>query len=848
MRVVLVGGGTAGHTSPLIATAEAIRRVCPSVVITCIGTASGMEATVLPAAGFDMRFVESVPLPRHLKVALLKVPRRLHVAVKQAAHILAQTRADVVVGFGGYVAAPVYLAARKAHIPIVVQEQNTLPGLANRLAARFATGVSTAFPGTVLPGAKFTGLPVRRAVTDLAARGRLTQQAQARQQFGLPVDGPVLLVSGGSLGAQRLNTATVAARDELLAAGVSVLHVWGKKNFPADAQRIDGAFGACYLPLSFVDDMTRAYAAADLMLARAGAATVAETGTVGLPCIFVPLPHGNGEQRRNAASLIDAGAGVEVADADLTAAKLMAMVLPMLRDTDKLVAMGAAAQTVMPPGAADRVAAMVLAAGGVPAAHLVEPIELVDLSQVQRAHFMAIGGAGMSPIAHLWHQRGIDVDGCDNAMSSVVTALRNDDVPVTIGHDPSHLDGVDTVVVSSAIRLDNPERVAAEAAGLRVWHRSAALAALMADHIDVAVSGTHGKSTTSAMIACELAAIDPSYVLGATLVQTNGAHHAGALGGVFVIEADESDGSYRQYTPQVVVLTNIESDHLDRWGTPANYAAGFAQFASGASVQRVVLSADDPGTVALAAQLDASRVISFGEADGATVRLSDMQTEGLSSSAVVTWPGGQAKLNIELPGLHNLRNAAAAFAAALALRDIGVSVSLDDVIAGLAAYQGIERRFQVIGRSSGITVVDDYAHHPTEVRAAVATARHVVGPNGRLVVCFQPHLYTRTRDFADDFGQALAGADIAVVADVYAAREDPLPGVTGELVAKAARVHGADVIYAPTLDECVDTLVGLITSDGKRLQDGDLVMTVGAGDVTTVGPALLARLKGDADD
>lgn len=468
--------------------------------------------------------------------------------------------------------------------------------------------------------------------------------------------------------------------------------------------------------------------------------------------------------------------------------------------------------------------------------NLVEPIPVTDLTPVRRAHFMAIGGAGMSPIAHLWRRRGIAVDGCDQQPSRVVDALVDDGVPVVFGHDPAHLAGVDTLVLSSAIRADNPERLAAEALGLRVWHRSAALAALMAGHIGVAVSGTHGKSTTSAMVTAGLAGIDPSYVLGATLVESGAASHAGA-GRVFVIEADESDGSYRQYQPQVVVLTNIEADHLDRWGTAAAYADGFWQFAQGPSVQQVVLNADDAGTAALAASIKAPGLITFGAHAGATVQVSDVTSSGLSSSATLTWPGGQARLRIGLPGRHNIANAVAACATALAVRQLGEPVDIDAVVAGLAAYRGIERRFQVVGQLGGVTIVDDYAHHPTEIAAAVATARQVAGAGRHLVVCFQPHLYSRTRDFADDFGAALAGADLVVVCDVYPAREDPLPGVTGELVALAARRHGANVVYAPTLSEAVNQLAGLF--DGPFLGAGDLVMTLGAGDVTSVGPALM---------
>ena len=361
VHVVLTGGGTAGHTSPLLATAEALRQACPAVELTCVGTPKGLETSVIPAAGLDLRLIPPVPLPRRLTPELLKVPWRLHDAVRQAGAILADVKADVVVGFGGYVSLPVYLAARRAKLPVVLHEQNALPGLANKVAARFAVAVLTSFPSTPLPRAQCTGLPVRQAVAGLAAQGRAGERAAARAGFGLPLDGPCLLVSGGSQGARRLNQAATGARDDLLAAGISLLHVWGKQNFPVDAAVVENAGGARYVPLAFVDDMALAYAAADLMLARAGAATVTETALVGLPGLFVPLPHGNGEQRRNAAPLIAAGAGLEIDDDALTPARLLAAARPLLQDPARLAAMGQAAQRIVRPGAAQKVAGVVLA-------------------------------------------------------------------------------------------------------------------------------------------------------------------------------------------------------------------------------------------------------------------------------------------------------------------------------------------------------------------------------------------------------------------------------------------------------------------------------------------------------
>ena len=316
LSVVLAGGGTAGHTSPLIATAHEVRRLAPDATVTAIGTARGLESTVVPAAGLALELIPPVPFPRRPGRDLLLVPARLRGAVQAAGRILDARAADVVLGFGGYVSTPVYLAARRRGLPVVIHEQNALPGLANRLAARFTEHVFTSFAGTPLPHARCIGLPLRSGITGL---DRAARRAAARESFDLPADRPTLLVSGGSQGAASLNRAVLGARDALLGHGISVLHAVGPKNLTDDLGPVaDAASGAVYRPVAYIASMEDAYAAADLMLGRCGASTVLETAAVGLPAVFVPYPHGNGEQARNAAGVISAGGGMLLADADCT--------------------------------------------------------------------------------------------------------------------------------------------------------------------------------------------------------------------------------------------------------------------------------------------------------------------------------------------------------------------------------------------------------------------------------------------------------------------------------------------------------------------------------------------------
>ncbi|MEP6799764.1 MAG: undecaprenyldiphospho-muramoylpentapeptide beta-N-acetylglucosaminyltransferase [Lapillicoccus sp.] len=357
--VLLAGGGTAGHVSPLLALADALRRRDASVAITALGTASGLEARLVPARGYDLRFVPRVPMPRRPDPALVRLPGALAAAVSAAGRAIDESAADVVVGFGGYVATPAYLAARRRHIPIVVHEQNATAGLANRLGARMTRWVATTFPGTRLPHATVIGMPLRREISQL---DRPARREEACGVLGLDPHRPTVLVTGGSLGAQRLNGAFAASAAHLSESGLQVLHLTGLgKDFVPDVP----AGGAPYVVLPYADRMELAYSAADLVVCRSGANTVCELTAVGLPAVYVPLPIGNGEQRLNAAHVVEVGGGLLVDDATLTPGWIADRLLPLALDAGRLGAMSAAAASVGQRDADERLADLVdLAAGG----------------------------------------------------------------------------------------------------------------------------------------------------------------------------------------------------------------------------------------------------------------------------------------------------------------------------------------------------------------------------------------------------------------------------------------------------------------------------------------------------
>ncbi|EST31039.1 UDP-N-acetylmuramate--L-alanine ligase [Streptomyces niveus] len=457
---------------------------------------------------------------------------------------------------------------------------------------------------------------------------------------------------------------------------------------------------------------------------------------------------------------------------------------------------------------------------------------------MERPHFIGIGGAGMSGIAKILTQRGAKVAGSDSKESGTAEALRALGATVHIGHAAEHLaDDASCVVVSSAIRPDNPELVRAAELSVPVVHRSDALAALMGGGLrSIAVAGTHGKTTTTSMLAVALGelGLDPSYAIGGDLEGpgTN-ARHGG--GDIFVAEADESDRSFQKYDPQVAIVLNVELDHHANYASMDEIYESFETFV-GKIVPggTLVIAADQPGAVELTAKvrdLSTVKVVTYGEAADADVRVHKVTARGLTSEVTVVLAGRFLTFTVSVPGRHYAHNAVAALAAGVAL-----GIPAHNLASALGKYTGVKRRLQLKGEANGVQVVDSYAHHPTEMTADLEAMRDAAAPGSRLLVVFQPHLFSRTQELGTEMGQALALADASLVLDIYPAREDPIPGITSALITDAAERAGAAVTAVSDKGAVPDAVAGMA-------KPGDLVLTMGAGDVTDLGPEILARLS-----
>ncbi len=462
-----------------------------------------------------------------------------------------------------------------------------------------------------------------------------------------------------------------------------------------------------------------------------------------------------------------------------------------------------------------------------------------------RLHFVGIGGSGMSGIARMFHARGHRVTGSDRSDSATVQALRDLGISVSIGHDAAHVGDAEALVVTGALWQDNPEYQEALRRGLPVLHRAQALAWLVRGERLVAVAGAHGKSTSTGMLVTALRALDrdPSFVNGA-VIQGAGTSADWGSGDLFVVEADESDGSFLLYDVAIALVTNIDTDHLDHYGDEGSLEAAFDTFVAGAR-ELVVLSADDPATRRVGERLRAARseragatpaaaIRTFGEAADADVRLLAISAEGPVRYRVAV-AGEELEGELAVPGRHNAINAAGVIAALT-----GFGIAARDAVRALDGFAGTQRRFESHGLADGVRLFDDYAHHPTEVAAALQTARSVAG-EGRVIAIHQPHLFSRTQAMAGEFAAVYeAAADHTVVLDVYGAREDPIPGVTGALVVERFADPGR-VDYRPDWQEAAERIAEIA-------RPGDIVMTLSCGDVYRILPQVRAALEARAPE
>jgi len=829
---VVTGGGTSGHVLPAIAVLEALEDSGISVErLRFVGCRRGIDARLLGDTPYESVFLPVSGLRRSMSMGAIRdnlaLVWRLWNSTRLAHRLLRRWQPQIVVSVGGYASEPMARVAVSQGVPLVCVSYDRTPGLATRRQARHAVGSAVAFSDSDLPRAHHTGAPVRRHVRTIDVASR---REEARTILGVPADIMLVTVMGGSLGSAALNFACRAfverCREQAHTIGgrpIGILHLCGDRFVENQGEESVQA-GVWYRTVGYEARIAEVYAASDLLVARAGASTVAEIAAVGVPSVLVPWPAAaEDHQRLNARWLADSSAAELIEEEQLTTDVLFDRITHLLGDDKARQAMSERARML---GEASRSDGLVQFINDV-AQHRtsLEPAEdadSLDKQPVQRIHVVGVGGPGMSAVATVLAEMGHRVSGSDIRRSHTMDQLEVAGVRVYIGHSETHVEDVDTVVYSTAIPQDNIELVSARRAGIEVIHRGDMLGRICAKARSVGVAGTHGKTTTSALFLRILddAGRAPSYVIGAEVGDTGrGAQWTG--GDILIVEADESDGTHDKLPLSGVILTNIDVDHLDHFGSLDGLVDSFDRF-----LQRVngpvVVCIDDVNIRQLSAIKAVDRgVVTYGTNDSADFRVSDISVTDAGTSFRLTTAATTLVVNIPLFGEHNALNAVGAIALATTL-----GVSMSEAAASLASFGGVDRRFVECGSMSGVTFVDDYAHVPTEIHAVLKAAAQRYTNRGRLVAVFQPNRYHRIAAMANEFGTCFSAADLVIITDIYASGTTPIPGVTGQLVADAVSPHHAsgNVLYVADRRE-------LPRAVAEQLRSGDVVVSMGCGDI-----------------
>ena len=836
---VITGGGTSGHVIPALAIAELLQDGGVSKdQLHFVGSTNGIETTLVPPTGISMSLLTVQGFGRGLSPRALKKNFRtfqvLRNASRHAERLLSSLRPSVVVSVGGYASVPATRAAKKLNIPVVTVSYDRLPGLATRLQARSASGVAVAYLPSKLKNATLTGAPVRRVLRNLDLSSTRTD---ARTRLSIPIDRKVICITGGSLGSAKLNSvARTLVENNQSRNDICVIHLTGERYIDDDLPILDNDAEIVYRRLKSTVAMQDVYSASDLVVARAGASTIAELSTIGIASVLVPWSGAaEDHQTANAKWLDDLGGSLVINERKTTNNEIADQIIDLIDDQAKLRVLANAAWLAGKQHRESTLTELIFSVAGQ------KGRQHIDLREPKRVHIVGVGGPGMSAVATVLAEMGHQVSGSDIRRSELTTRLENLGITINIGHNPEVVLGCDFVTGSPAIAESNIEYQKARDLNIRVLSRAETLASICRCATSVGVAGTHGKTTTSSMLTTILlgAGKNPSYLIGGDVISLNrGASWSNSE--LFVVEADESDGTHAQLPLAATILTNIDIDHLDHFKTQAAIEQSFFDYVGNIAGPRV-LCLDDPAC-ALIAQTHNAITYSVNDKSSADfVATSIKFKNGSSSFGVAQNLGSQSvelgRINLPLRGHHNVSNALAALAMAMQF-----GVEFEQAAQALSNFGGVARRFDVQGVDHGATFVDDYAHLPNEISAVLSGVRDESDNWSRVVAVFQPNRFNRMSVISHLYADSFVAADLVVITDIYSSGTEPISGVTGQLVVDAIlESHpNSRVIYQPSRTNLVEFLA-------DEIKDGDLCISMGCGDISSLPSEVIARRRGKSN-
>ena len=812
LRIVLSGGGTGGHVYPAIAIADALKELPYEVEILFVGANGKVEMKKVPEAGYRIVGLHVRGIQPGFSLANILFPFRLLISFVKVYGTLRSFKPDAVIGLGGFASGPCLKMAQWLGLPTYLQEQNAAPGKTNRLLAKQVKAAFVAYPNMQQyfsqTSLEITGNPIRSTVdTSLSKK-------EACEHFDLDSTRPIVFMTGGSLGAQTLNDSMALALPLFRKKGIQIL--WQSGSYYYEQFKAHHCEGVKVM--AYVDRMDLAYQAADVIVARAGASTISELALIAKPSILIPSPNVTEDhQNKNAQAMVEARAIIKISDENARE-KMGHEVIQLLDDRVRQEELSVALEQFAKPYAAHDIVQYIVEECSLPFY-----LHQYDVTQVRHIYFIGIGGAGMNTLAHYFLNQGIQVSGYDRKTTSITQHLesRGASIGYTLEEDiPAE---VDLVVYTPAISKDNPVLLqAVQRKSISLLKRSECLGLLTQNRTTIAVAGSHGKTTITSMIAhIFLSNSKPitGFIGGQFVGQEGGLV---GEGDVFLVEADEFDRSFLHLRPNTAVLSTIDADHLEIYGDLQGVQRGFECF-----VRRIVsdghLILGPDVNIPSSCNPGLSRVSYCSPQSDWT--LISARWDGNAYAYAFTFGGKEFSGKLPLGGIHNVYNAIASIAASAKH-----NISIENAITALSKFPGVKRRFQVITGGEGWTYIDDYAHHPSEIKALIHGLRNME-PSWPVIVIFQPHLFTRTQMLAKEFGEALSACDQVILLPIYPAREEPIDGVSNALVAKYVSVP------CQTLQQDKEEVLSLVDTLPKGF-----VVSVGAGDISALIPSIKQKL------
>lgn len=808
MKAIISGGGTGGHIFPALSIAGGLKRVDPKTEILFVGANGRMEMEKVPAAGYEIKGLNIAGLQRGKILANLGLPFKVIGSVLEARRIIKEFKPDVVIGVGGYASAPLLYAAQKLGIPTLIQEQNGFAGLTNKIIGKKAQSICVAYEGMerFFPAERivFSGNPTRENIV----RPTAEQKAEAIKFYGLSEGKKYVFVVGGSLGCRTMNN---TVREWILAgipSDIEIIWQCGKR-YKAESDAFMAEHPCPQVHhFDFIARMDLAYAAADIVVSRSGASSVSELCIVGKPVIFVPSPVvAEDHQTHNAMALVRKDAALIVKDAEAVAT------LP-----------GKIVETLADEALCAKLSENILRLAKLDSVEILtkEAYRVAGIEFPQQVYFIGIGGIGMSAIARYYKSKGWSVSGYDKTPSTLTRELEAEGISVHYEDRPDLIPSKALIVYTPAIPHELGEMQRVFAGGYQVVKRSQILGEISRSQICLAVAGTHGKTTTSTLLAhilhnaggCNaiLGGISCNYGTNLLLSDVN----------LIVTEADEFDRSFHTLHPDIAIITAMDADHLDIYGTHENVIIAFKQFAKQVKEAIILKHGLDITSKDTAAEI---YTYSLDNPEADFYAHDFTPDEAGCFTYTMETPRGAFECHLGVLGLTNVENAVAAAAAALQF-----GVSREKICENLATFRGVKRRFE-IHNEAPVVYVDDYAHHPAELASAIRSLRGSF-PGRKLTAIFQPHLYTRTRDFAPEFAESLSAVDELILLDIYPAREEPIEGVTSKIIFDAVTLENKQMMAK-------EDVVSWVAAHKGEL---DVLITFGAGNIDRLIPEISKTL------